>query len=221
VRALRLSVPCRDAPVGRVRDDDADDDAEDAEDDDSQFERRQVALHRREHALLRALFDSVRHLVSLLVLLRRSAEPGLRNVSADLGAELHLPCPPGNQKVGCLTLQLPVLPDKVRAIARPVYGADDVHLLPLAEERIARFAEQGLGELPICMAKTHLSLSDDPTLLNAPTGFTVHVRDVRAHTGAGWLVPLCGEIMTMPRLGRKAAAIDVDIDEHGRTVGLF
>jgi len=108
-----------------------------------------VALHRREHDLLRALFDSVRHLVSLLVLLRRSAEPGLRNVSADLGAELHLSCPPGNQKVGCLTLQLRVVRDKVRAIARRVYGADDVHLLPLAEERIARFAEQGLGELPI------------------------------------------------------------------------
>src|SRR6266540_1552261 len=113
------------------------------------------------------------------------------------------------------------IPAKVQAIARRVYGADDVHFLPVAEERIARFAEQGLGELPICMAKTHLSLSDDPTLLNAPTGFTLHVRDVRAYTGAGWLVPLCGEIMTMPGLGRKAAAFEVDIDEHGRTVGLF
>ena len=110
---------------------------------------------------------------------------------------------------------------KVQAIATRVYGADNVHFLPVAEQKIARFAEQGLGELPICMAKTHLSLSDDPTLLNAPTGFTVHVRDVRAYTGAGWLVPLCGEIMTMPGLGRKAAAFDVDIDEHGRTVGLF
>ena len=111
--------------------------------------------------------------------------------------------------------------DKVQAIATRVYGADNVHFLPVAEQKIARFAEQGLGELPICMAKTHLSLSDDPTLLNAPTGFTVHVRDVRAYTGAGWLVPLCGEIMTMPGLGRKAAAFDVDIDDDGRTVGLF
>ncbi len=220
MRAFRLSESCSDAPVGRLRDDDAKDDAEDAEDDERLLKRHRVTLHRREHDLLRA-FDSVRHLVYLLVLLRRSAEPGLSNVSADLGAELHLPCPPGNQKVGCLTLQLPILPDKVHAIARRVYGADDVHLLPLAEERIARFAEHGLGELPICMAKTHLSLSDDPTLLNAPTGFTVHVRDVRAHTGAGWLVLLCGKIMTMPGLGRKAAAIDVDIDEHGRTVGPF
>src|SRR6266576_1599773 len=110
---------------------------------------------------------------------------------------------------------------KVQAIATRVYGADNVHFLPVAEQQIARFAEQGLGELPICMAKSHLSLSDDPTLLNAPTGFTVHVRDVRAYTGAGWLVPLCGEIMTMPGLGRRAAAFDVDIDEQGRTVGLF
>src|SRR5436309_2331097 len=113
------------------------------------------------------------------------------------------------------------IPAKVQAIAKQVYGADNVHFLPLAEEKIARFAEQGLDRLPICMAKTHLSLSDDPTLLNAPTGFTVHVRDVRAYTGAGWLVPLCGEIMTMPGLGRKAAAFEVDIDEHGRTIGLF
>jgi formate--tetrahydrofolate ligase len=71
------------------------------------------------------------------------------------------------------------------------------------------------------MAKTHLSLSDDATLLNAPTGFTLHVRDIRAYTGAGWLVPLCGEVTTMPGLAKTAAAFDVDIDEHGRTVGLF
>jgi formate--tetrahydrofolate ligase len=71
------------------------------------------------------------------------------------------------------------------------------------------------------MAKTHLSLSDDPTLLNAPTGFTLHVRDIRAYTGAGWLVPLCGDVMTMPGLGKTAAAFGVDIDEHGQTVGLF
>jgi formyltetrahydrofolate synthetase len=71
------------------------------------------------------------------------------------------------------------------------------------------------------MAKTHLSLSDDPALLNAPEGFTLHVRNVRAYTGAGWLVPLCGEIMTMPGLGERAAAFEVDIDADGRTVGLF
>jgi formate--tetrahydrofolate ligase len=110
---------------------------------------------------------------------------------------------------------------KIEAVATRVYGASGVQLLPAAQESIARFTAHGLERLPVCMAKTHLSLSDDPTLLNAPEGFTLHVRDVRAYTGAGWLVPLCGEILTMPGLGRTAAAFDVDIDEDGRTVGLF
>jgi len=113
------------------------------------------------------------------------------------------------------------IPVKIETIATRVYGADTVHYLPSAEEKLERFAREGLDQLPICMAKTHLSLSDDPTLLNAPSGFTLHVRDIRAYTGAGWLVPLCGEVMTMPGLGKTAAAFDVDIDEHGRTVGLF
>ena len=111
--------------------------------------------------------------------------------------------------------------DKIEAVATRVYGARDVELLPAAEQSIARFTANGLDRLPVCMAKTHLSLSDDPALINAPEGFTVHVRDVRAYTGAGWLVPLCGEVLTMPGLGQNAAAFDVDIDEDGRTVGLF
>ena len=96
-----------------------------------------------------------------------------------------------------------------------------MHFLQPAEESIARFTADGLGRLPVCMAKTHLSLSDDAALLNAPENFTLHVRDVRAYTGAGWLVPLCGEVMTMPGLGERAAAFEVDIDAQGRTVGLF
>jgi formyltetrahydrofolate synthetase len=110
---------------------------------------------------------------------------------------------------------------KIETIATRVYGAEAVHYLPPAEKKLERFGLEGLDRLPICMAKTHLSLSDDPTLLNAPTGFTLHVRDIRAYTGAGWLVPLCGEVMTMPGLGKNAAAFGVDIDEHGQTVGLF
>jgi formate--tetrahydrofolate ligase len=110
---------------------------------------------------------------------------------------------------------------KIEAIAIHVYGADGVHYLPPAVEKLAALTREGFDRLPICMAKTHLSLSDDPTLLNAPTGFTLHVRDIRAYTGAGWLVPLCGDVMTMPGLGKTAAAFGVDIDEHGQTVGLF
>ncbi len=111
--------------------------------------------------------------------------------------------------------------DKIEAIAKRVYGADGVFFLQTARERIDRYTAEGLDGLPICMAKTHLSLSHDPALLNAPTGFTVTVRDVRAYTGAGWLVALCGDIQTMPGLGERAAGFDVDIDADGRTVGLF
>jgi formate--tetrahydrofolate ligase len=110
---------------------------------------------------------------------------------------------------------------KVEAICKRVYGADGVVFLPAAQEKIRVFTEQGFDKLPVCMAKTHLSLSHDPMLLNAPTGFTVTVRDIRAYTGSGWLVPLLGDMQTMPGLGVKPAAFDVDIDESGRTVGLF
>jgi formate--tetrahydrofolate ligase len=111
--------------------------------------------------------------------------------------------------------------EKIEAICKRVYGADDVVYLPAAQGKIAQFTENGFDKLPICMAKTHLSLSHDPSLLNAPTGFTVTVRDIRAYTGAGWLVPLLGDMQTMPGLGVKPAAFEVDIDENGRTVGLF
>ncbi|MDQ3894932.1 MAG: formate--tetrahydrofolate ligase [Actinomycetota bacterium] len=111
--------------------------------------------------------------------------------------------------------------EKIEAIAKRVYGADGVSFLAVAREKIDHYTADGLDGLPICMAKTHLSLSHDAALLNAPTGFTVAVRDVRAYTGAGWLVPLCGDIQTMPGLAERAAAYDVDIDADGRTVGLF
>jgi formate--tetrahydrofolate ligase len=111
--------------------------------------------------------------------------------------------------------------DKIRAIATRVYGADDVFLLKTAKEKAAAFEAAGLGGLPICMAKTHLSLSHDATLLNAPTGFTVTVRDLRPYTGAGWIVALCGDMQTMPGLGTNPAAFSIDIDADGNVVGLF
>jgi formate--tetrahydrofolate ligase len=110
---------------------------------------------------------------------------------------------------------------KITAVATRVYKAKDVFLYPAAEQRIRQFEADGLGQLPICMAKTHLSLSADPALLNAPEDFTLQVRDLRAYTGAGWLVPLCGDIQQMPGLGKAPAALNVDIDGEGRTVGLF
>jgi formyltetrahydrofolate synthetase len=111
--------------------------------------------------------------------------------------------------------------DKIHAIATTVYGADGIDLLPAARQKAAAFQQSGLGELPICMAKTHLSLSHDPALKNAPTGFTVPIRDLRPYTGAGWIVALCGDMMTMPGLGKTPAAFSIDIDENGETVGLF
>src|SRR5919201_1957753 len=110
--------------------------------------------------------------------------------------------------------------EKIEAVATRVYGASGIFLFPAAEKKIAQFTRDGLARLPICMAKTHLSLSADPELLNAPEGFTVAVRDVRAYTGAGWLVPLCGDIMQMPGLGKNPAAVNVDVTEDGRIVGL-
>jgi formate--tetrahydrofolate ligase len=110
---------------------------------------------------------------------------------------------------------------KIEAIAKRVYGAAGVVLLQTAKDKIKQYTAGGLDHLPICMAKTHLSLSHDPELKNAPTGFELTVRDVRAYTGAGWLVALCGTMQTMPGLGARPAAFNVDIDEDGRTVGLF
>jgi formate--tetrahydrofolate ligase len=113
------------------------------------------------------------------------------------------------------------IPQKIAAIATRVYGARDVFYYPAAEAKIRQYEADGLARLPICMAKTHLSLSADPALLNAPEGFRLAVRDMRAYTGAGWLVPLCGDIQQMPGLGRTPAALDIDIDAEGRTIGLF
>ncbi len=111
--------------------------------------------------------------------------------------------------------------DKIEAVATKVYGAKEVYYYPEAERKLNQFTREGLGHFPVCMAKTHLSLSSDATLLNAPESFTLPVRDIRAYTGAGWLVPLCGDIVQMPGLGTDPAAVNIDIDAEGRTVGLF
>ena len=110
---------------------------------------------------------------------------------------------------------------KIAALAQRVYGASDVSYAALAEEQIAAFEASGFGDLPICMAKTHLSLSHDPKLKGAPTGYTFHIREARASVGAGFIYPLAGDMVTMPGLSSTPAAHTIDIDEHGNTVGLF
>jgi len=117
-------------------------------------------------------------------------------------------------------LDIPIK-EKIEIIATKVYGADGVEYTPTAEKRIAMYEKLGYGNMPICMAKTHLSLSHDPKLKGAPKGWTLPVKDIRASVGAGFLYPLCGDIRTMPGLGSKPAFLNVDIDENGRVVGLF
>lgn len=112
------------------------------------------------------------------------------------------------------------LREKIDVIARRVYGADGVSYTPAAARSLRDYEANGFGTLPVCIAKTHLSLSSDPTLLGAPTGWTLPVREVRASVGAGFVYPICGDMRTMPGLGSHPAAEQIDIDEHGEVVGL-
>jgi len=111
--------------------------------------------------------------------------------------------------------------EKIEKIAKDIYGADGVDYDRVAEQKIEAFTRWGLDRLPICMAKTHLSLSHDSNLKGRPTGFRVPVRDIRPSAGAGFLFPLLGTFSTMPGLPSKPAALKVDIDKDGKIVGLF
>jgi len=111
--------------------------------------------------------------------------------------------------------------EKIELIAKKVYQADGVSFSPKAERQIASYEKAGLSHLPICMAKTHLSLSHDPALKGVPRGFTVPVSEVRASAGAGFLYPLLGTMRTMPGLPSRPAMMDIDLDENGNVVGMF
>lgn len=113
------------------------------------------------------------------------------------------------------------LREQIEAIATRLYGADGVDYLPQADKDLERMDQLGFGTMPVCMAKTHLSLSHDPLLLNRPTGYRLPVRGVVPSAGAGFVVALCGDMQRMPGLGRTPAFVNVDIDDQGRTVGLF
>ncbi|OUP52987.1 formate--tetrahydrofolate ligase [Butyricicoccus pullicaecorum] len=113
------------------------------------------------------------------------------------------------------------LTDKIRAIATTIYGAKDVNILPAAAKELANIEAMGYGSLPICMAKTQYSLSDDASLLGRPTDFTITVRTARLSAGAGFVVCETGAIMTMPGLPKKPAAENIDVEETGKITGLF
>lgn len=113
------------------------------------------------------------------------------------------------------------LKEKIETVAREIYGADGVTYAPAAEKELKRIEELGMGNFPVCMAKTQYSLSDDQTKLGRPTGFTVNVREVYVSAGAGFVVAVTGAIMTMPGLGKTPAAYQIDVDDQGVITGLF
>ena len=112
------------------------------------------------------------------------------------------------------------LKEKIETVATKVYGADGVDYSPTANKQLATYEEAGFGNLPVCIAKTHLSISHDPNLKGAPSGWTLPVREVRASVGAGFIYPICGDMRTMPGLGKEPAAKAIDIDADGNIVNL-
>ena len=113
------------------------------------------------------------------------------------------------------------LPEKIEAVAKKIYRADGVTYAPAAKKMLDDLAAMGYGELPVCIAKTQYSFSDNAKLTGAPTGFKMNVREVRLSAGAGFVVVICGSIMTMPGLPKHPAAMDIDVDAEGRITGLF
>ncbi len=113
------------------------------------------------------------------------------------------------------------LTDKITKVATEIYGADGVNILPAAAKQLAKIEEMGFGKLPVCMAKTQYSLSDDPAMLGRPRDYNITVREAYVSAGAGFVVALTGAIVTMPGLPKRPAAFDIDVDKDGKIVGLF
>ena len=111
--------------------------------------------------------------------------------------------------------------EKIKAVVRKVYGGDGITVMPNAKKQIAQLEALGFSKCPVCIAKTQYSFSDDPTKLGAPEHFTVTVKNVKVSAGAGFIVVLTGDILTMPGLPKVPAAEKIDVDESGRITGLF
>ena len=137
-----------------------------------------------------------------------------------LAEEVVRLCQQPNNFSFCYDETLPIR-DKIEAVVTKIYGGDGVEYTPEATEQIARLEELGYGKTPVCMAKTQYSFSDDMTLLGAPSGFKVTVRSVKVSAGAGFVVALTGNILTMPGLPKKPAAENIDVDGNGKITGLF
>jgi formate--tetrahydrofolate ligase len=112
------------------------------------------------------------------------------------------------------------LKTKIEKVATTIYGAERVEYTTAASKQLKNYEDNGFGNLPVCIAKTHLSISGDASLKGAPTGHTLTVREARASVGAGFVYPICGEMRTMPGLGTKPAASIIDFDDNGEIIGL-
>lgn len=137
-----------------------------------------------------------------------------------LAEEVVRLCEMPNNFEFCYPLDLSI-EEKITAVVQKIYGGNGVNIMPNAQKQIQRLTELGYGNLPVCIAKTQYSFSDDPTLLGAPTGFTVTVKNVKISAGAGFIVVLTGDIMTMPGLPKVPAAEKIDVDDNGKISGLF
>ncbi len=138
----------------------------------------------------------------------------------ELAREVVRLCETENSFDHCYPSELSIT-EKIESVVRRIYRGDGIVIEPAAKKQIARLTELGFGNLPVCIAKTQYSFSDDPTKLGAPDGFTVKIKEVRVSAGAGFIVVLTGEIMTMPGLPKSPAAERIDVDESGRITGLF
>ena len=171
--------------------------------------------HASEHAAIREIAEAAGARVSLCTHVRDGGAGAteLAEAVAEAAAE------PGEFRF-LYPDELPIR-DKIERIATQVYGARDVSVSPLAARQLERITSEGYGNLPVCVAKTHLSLSSDPTLPGAPRDWTLPVREARLSAGAGFVYALCGDIRTMPGLGSRPAAAGMDVDEDGELHGLF
>ena len=170
--------------------------------------------HASEHEVIREIARSMGARVAVCT---HFADGGAGAV--DLAREVMAACEEPTD-FGFLYPDTASLREKIHAVATRVYGAAGVEYSPLADEQIDRYEGNGYGTLPVCIAKTHLSISGDPKLKGAPTGHTLTVREVRASVGAGFVYPICGDMRTMPGLGAHPAAFGMDIDAEGRISGL-
>jgi len=141
--------------------------------------------------------------------------------AVDLAAAVEKAAMQPSQFTFLYELHLP-LENKIEVIAKRIYGADGIDILPDARKRLDLFTKQGFGGLPICMAKTHLSLSHDAERKGAPSGFILPIRDARASVGAGFIFPLVGSMPTMPGLPTRPCIYDIDLDPETEEIqGLF